>query len=364
MVVTSSQAQIMEKTKSPKLDATFWVAQIIFIISGVSQNIMSYEVGRIGITAKPWNMINVFFNYFGQQVFCVLYDYRTLSKINWQTVKLFAPVAFFDVIGCINYYVALQLIGSGILSVLYAFIIVVTGILNRIVFGKNLSWYSWACLFVITAGIVLCSESQLSDSTGSDFIATLIGIIMAIATTLAYGTSFVMINARFDEETAPEQHVGAFAMGCSAFPVSVLYSLCVLLPLWDDWVREPVLHADEEATPGKIAGYCLLLIALNGMHQVSAFYCLSFGEVASITAGVSKALQASSTFIVSDWLFCKHEKSQCMTTMKDIGVGIACTGVLFYSVHDLIFAKKKEERSMSINPGKSSTAYAILSENQ
>ena len=60
MVVTSSQTHKMEvaKKKTPNLDATFWIAQIIFIISGVSQNIMSYEVGRLGITAKPWNMVH------------------------------------------------------------------------------------------------------------------------------------------------------------------------------------------------------------------------------------------------------------------------------------------------------------------
>merc|ERR1719361_3172596 len=78
--------------------------------------------------------------------------------------------------------------------------------------------------------------------------------------------------------------------------------------------------------------YSVLLILINGAHQVSSFYCLSFGELASVTTAVSKALQAAATFISSSLIYCSVDSKQCMDIHKDIGVAVTCVGVIAYAL--------------------------------
>jgi len=324
------------------LTTNFWISQAIFIVTGVTQNVLSYQVGQIGLTKEPWNLINVYFNYIGQELCCILYDYRTPKKTTWKSITQFRNIAVCNVLGAINYYIGLQLIGSGLLSVLYSFIIVVCALFNRFFFNKHLSIYIWITLLIITAGIAVCSVSEVQS--GGNIFEMVGGIATAILATVCYGGSYTLINTTFENGDAPEQHVGAFAMGVWAMGFCVVYFLVVGIPMWNPWIRDPVLNADEEATWQNILMYSMLLILINGTHQVSSFYCLSFGKVANITTGVSKALQAAATFIVSSIIYCNRDKKQCMNTEKDIGVTITCIGILAYSYFSLMGGSKEESK--------------------
>eukprot|EP00494_Astrolonche_serrata_P001487 UN01493 len=97
-------------------------------------------------------------------------------------------------------------------------------------------------LFFIAVGIVLGSYSQI-EGAGGNATEQIFGVGMAVAATLCYGLSFVMIETKIKihEETASKQHVAAFAMGCSTLPVSLLYFLVVVVPFfWKDWITQPI----------------------------------------------------------------------------------------------------------------------------
>jgi len=74
----------------------------------------------------------------------------------------------------------------------------------------------------------------------------------------------------------------------------------------------------------------IFLIINNLMHALCFFRLLS--SLGSTTVGVLKGAQSVSVFVLSHFLFCSFQISQCFTILKGISLIVVVSGVLLYSI--------------------------------
>lgn len=181
-------------------------------------------------------------------------------------------------------------------------------------------------------GISLCSMDQLNEMNND--LATISGIITMTISAFLYGLTYTTYNAVFDADTSLPPAIVAFHKALILGMIWTFIVLLVNIIKWYIWVLEPVQEAKKDIH--EIVSYIITMFIMNGLHEVSWAFIMSFGKKASVTAGVLKALQAVCTFTLSSLFWCDSDKAQCMTKWKNIGCGITSFGIVSYGIPNLV----------------------------
>lgn len=374
----------------------FWIAQLVFLFSGFSNNILASQIDSVRELAttkiaharareerkrtnlptneqmgagNPKNGLIVLVLYAGQLLSCLCFpsewktfDIRLLRRM-WYMCVL-------DLVAAVCYYTSLNFIGSGMATVLYSGIIVWTALLKRILYGTKMSIGRWVSVFCVPVFVSISAVEQVNANKSSTF-DQIVGCSLIIVSSFFYAILFCLNNNILDAKaqtdcdedasvssdlsvgsqatprdyaTSPTAtHVAAmYTMNC--VPIS-LYIMIYAMPRWDDFMFDEDNNGGFKygSTPWTLVFYACLLVSF-GLHQQSVYHCLGSGPSAAVTAGVSKALQAAGTFVLSSLFFCKSQHAQCLDRWKTIGMAGIVYFVLWYSICDVI--------SKSVCPGR------------
>mmetsp|Transcript_19997 Transcript_19997/g.32529 ORF Transcript_19997/g.32529 Transcript_19997/m.32529 type:complete len:401 (-) Transcript_19997:257-1459(-) len=122
---------------------------------------------------------------------------------------------------------------------------------------------------------------------------------------------------------------------------SVLYFLCFTIPFRQEQIIQPSNHVDypNGGNWRYIWMIYVFFIMSNGTHQTGYFYTVGEGPIAAVTVSVNKGLQSAIVFLGSDFVYCKVQHSQCLTTLKIIGMIGVVLSVIWYAVGDLVIKR-------------------------
>eukprot|EP00941_MAST-03F_sp_MAST-3F-sp1_P005990 g5990.t1 len=358
-----------------------------FLWTGIAQNLLSFDIDRKGIGKYGENNLLAAAQPLGAVLLTVLVgdNLQKLARIGFfQVVKRYWHFAVLDLIGVIFSQLSIALIGSGIFTVIYSSIVVYIACLSKYQFNSNISSVRWTALIIIVCSVILSSFGQIEGkpSTGneeirSDYLAkTFMGILFAFASTISYGSLYVLLSEEFkcreyrysvlgnrrkasDELPGDSSSINVeykLSQTCLLLAVSgietficCVYFVFVVLPHWTIWVSEPVrvyekggefdeiehidnvVDGDDNIVLWIILQFVLVTF-ISGFHLVAFYYCTSFGKAAAVSSGVNKALQAAILFVVSHLLYCSPTyPEQCMNGAKMLGTIGVCVGVLLYA---------------------------------
>ena len=291
-------------------------------------------------------------------------------------------------------------------TVLYSFIVVWTALMKRIFFGTIISFGRWIAILAMPCFISLSAVEQVQDNKSSKW-RQLIGCILIIISSFGYACSFCLNNALLSnhDDTTKESpssttmnerllsedqndtddkrdysvrptptHV-ATIISMNGLLVALYISIFVA-PNWNEYIfNDQDKGSTTDAwhygsTKYTIIFYTVFVISV-GAHQQSVYHCLCHGASSAVTAGVSKALQAAGTFLLSALIFCKTEHDQCLNTWKIVGMIGIVFFVLWYSMIDVIFkprGRHNEEEDEIITylstPALSEYAASVSSEEE
>lgn len=325
----------------------FWIAQCIFLGTGLTNNILASQLSYMG-AANIKNGLEVTSLYVGQFLSCLFFpsEWRT---IQWGWLRHLWWMMILD-IGCATcYFVALLNIGSGMATVLYSAIVVFSGLLQRLIYKKSMTWARWVAVVLIPVFVSFSAIEQVRDNTESSAKQTL-GCILILASALGYALLFVLENKILDmtaTDSTTEDNDSRGLKKPSATHMAIFFSLnaipCIIFiagyvaPQWSSLMfndNDNISNWGYGVTKWTIIFYIFFIVS-NGAHQQAFFFCVSDGPVAAVSSGVNKALQAAFTFLVSDLVFCRSQHDQCLTPVKAVGmIGISFF-VFWYSCIDL-----------------------------
>ena len=263
-------------------------------------------------------------------------------------------------------------------TVLYSFIVVWTALMKRIFFGTIISCGRWIAILMIPCFISLSAVEQVQDNKSSKW-RQLIGCILIIISSFGYACSFCLNNALLSnhtdatKDTSPAASMNEkllsdqndtendddnrdYSVNPTPTHVATIISMNGLLvalyisifvaPNWNKFVFNDQDNGSTTDTFGyhstkyTVIFYTVFVISV-GAHQQSVYHCLCHGASSAVTAGVSKALQAAGTFLLSALIFCKTEHDQCMNKWKSVGMIGIVFFVLWYSVVDVVFKPRR-----------------------
>jgi len=119
---------------------------------------------------------------------------------------------------------------------------------------------------------------------------------------------------------------------------SVLYFLCYTIPYRQEEIIQPSNQVDypNGGNWSYIWMIYVFFIMSNGTHQTGYFYTVGEGPIAAVTVSVNKGLQSAIVFLGSAFVYCKEQKSQCLTTLKIVGMIGVVLSVIWYAAGDMV----------------------------
>eukprot|EP00928_Gymnodinium_smaydae_P065919 TRINITY_DN48998_c0_g1_i1.p1 TRINITY_DN48998_c0_g1~~TRINITY_DN48998_c0_g1_i1.p1 ORF type:complete len:387 (+),score=29.58 TRINITY_DN48998_c0_g1_i1:42-1202(+) len=326
----------------------FW--NVIFLVTGIIQVLMAYQFVVIGFAANGLNILNASGNPVGQMLVSAIQPelWRELKVSTHQGYTLYL-IALSELGGGFFCQLAIAMIGSGLHSIIYSSIVVLNALVGIALFNKQLTRVKWIALMLISGSVALASLGQPFIQDDKAWWQACFGVACSMLATICFSFTYVLSN----DLLSPSSNSGkgctgrvspmvvALKLGLIESGVLGLYFFNYVLPRWDELVAQPM---DPMAPP---AARCVLwyvvYLLVCALHQYGFYYCLSFSDLAAVTSGVNKSIQASVLFFASSALFCHVAPAQCISTYKVLGTIGVCAGVLIYASEDMTDAWRTDE---------------------
>lgn len=87
------------------------------------------------------------------------------------------------------------------------------------------------------------------------------------------------------------------------------------------------------------------LVAVDLFHMFCQYTIVP--RLGSVSVGIGKSISSITVFILSHFLFCGYQASQCIDVWKSISLGVVVAGVLIYTVGVVRRVKKSENSGKS-----------------
>ena len=324
----------------------FFLLQLAnFLLSGVAQNLLAFQLDIAGLGAVSANNLLAAVQPLGACLVCLSLggNARAFCRRGvgpW--LRGHWKLAAFDLGGGVCTQASIALIGSGMFTVIYSCIVVYIAFVNRCWYKRDVSRLRWVALVLLCGFVLLAALGQLRG--GNDVGNTMLGIGCALGAVVSYGNEYLMLGDIFqrnreahtaDPHGVPILSKTLMLLSVASIEVCVCtcYLLAVVVPRWDAWVAAPMAAQGTSVAYG--AGMLALTSVVDGTHQIGFYFCTSFGKVAAVSSGVNKALQAAVLFVASALLFCDEAdprlKTQCLNVNKILGTVGVCCGVLLYA---------------------------------
>jgi len=310
------------------MSGMFWASNVVFCSTGVIAVLLIQWEDYHGL-GGPTTMLTTLPIFLGQMLVCAptlfvdhhprrIYEHR------------FWLVALVNLAGEALCQFCIIKAGSGLFTVLYSSVTVWAALMKWQVVGVRPTVMQWAALVVITIGLALSAWDSLTSNTSKELGEVILGISTGIAGAVFYGAFYVLsdvvLKGEGDGLEPPPSVMSAF-VGMLNTVLLAVYILLYDGPRWAENVSKEV-DTDGGSFYAIVLVYILLTLT-QGLHFVSFFYVAK--DSGAVAAGVNKAVQASSIFVLSSVFYCHEDTSQCFSPTKGMAVACVVLGVLLYA---------------------------------
>ncbi|CAH1782776.1 unnamed protein product [Owenia fusiformis] len=286
----------LDRAKISKVEAVSMI--FIFILIDVGKQTSSYAVKYYnnGKYPIPQTMIVAVTEYlklslvFGKLV----YD-GVLSD-----VKLSLKFAIPSIIYAVNnniYYFAFYYTTPAVWNILTQFRIILTAVVYRVIFKREVTRLQWGALMLLIFGIVLTqrTSSDHGDEGGNLLKPQALILALVVCGLSVVGSVYMEYLFKNDKRTFFEQQLQLYIFGSMA--ASIFYfGEIKSTPSWEQWQEVPVTAI----------GWLILCIFLSGIIGISV--ALIVKKLDNIVKIYTQALSNMATTIISAILFPDHLK--------------------------------------------------------
>jgi drug/metabolite transporter (DMT)-like permease len=245
---------------------------------------------------------------------------KNKGKIKWVYV---ITIALFDVLSHFLNLNGLIFAGSSIFTLIFSSVIVFTAIFAKLIIGTDVSYGQWIGICVVFSGLSLVSIDANFD--GKEVV---LGVVM-----IFIGSTINAMNNVLSEyllvlsEDPISAELLCTLLGMIGSAVNLSWQLYFTLPNFQKLVVEEV-----ESHHGNVKEILLLYFMLFTACAIQAtcFYNL-LSIIGSVSTGLLRSVKTVLIFVLSSFLFCSTQQSQCLTLLKIFSLVIVIVGFIIYS---------------------------------
>eukprot|EP01066_Platyproteum_vivax_P015281 Platyproteum_vivax@DN6771_c0_g1_i1.p1 len=260
----------------------------------------------------------------------------SIWKCDWKKA-LFASLS--DISHQLLEKLGLVFAGSAVYMIIGSSSIVWTAILSVLMIPgkKPLLHMQWAGILMIFCGMALRAFQTDFEFGNDEFL----GIVLTSIAAILHGFNYV-INERYltGADAIPGPALVCM-MGIINSTILTVWTLVWTVPQWNTLI---VQRIEEAQGSYWVCALCFVALCVAGfVRSATLWYLLK--HLGAVSSGVLKGIRSASVFVLSHFLFCHLQASQCMTTTKAASAVVCIGGVVVYST-----AKKpgKKEESLPL----------------
>ncbi|KXN69039.1 hypothetical protein CONCODRAFT_8623 [Conidiobolus coronatus NRRL 28638] len=209
-------------------------------------------------------------------------------------------------------------IGSGIFQVLVSLLIPTTALLSKILLNKKHTALQWWGILCIMVGLALTAMGKISQEEADPLKLhhLLLGGGISIIGILLYSALYVFTEKTMNSPSAPSPNVLCYTLGQYGS------SLCL------------GNYAENESLIGAFVIGFITLVLSALFHNLAYFFLMD--TTGAVSIGVLLALKTVGVFVMSGFLFCGTDPSQCLNPGKFTSLIIVVLGVLIFTFSKML----------------------------
>eukprot|EP00922_Rhytidocystis_sp_ex-Travisia-forbesii_P018501 GHVS01027454.1.p1 GENE.GHVS01027454.1~~GHVS01027454.1.p1 ORF type:complete len:806 (+),score=221.75 GHVS01027454.1:79-2496(+) len=244
--------------------------------------------------------------------------------INRRAWRKAAYVSLIDIAHQMAEKAGLVFAGSAVYIIVGSSSIVWTAIISAVVLRNYFSPMQWMSLFIICCGLGIKASSIEVRIDNDEFIGTL----LTTGSAILHGLTFVTNEKFLTSKNAVSGPALVFMMGVINSSILLVWTFAYTVPRFNTLVITSIERHNGDYRI--IAASLLGLYVCGFVHSCTLWYLLK--RIGAVSSGVIKGLKTASVFILSHFLFCHLQASQCLTPPKCASAAVCVFGVLSYSV--------------------------------
>lgn len=343
-------------------------SNFIFCTTGVFQVIIVQWLDYHGLDGGSTGL-TVLSSYLGLLIFSIPFTFSNRDDGKSRYHPMFTVCILSDVVSNICNQLSISMCGSALFMLIYSSIIVFSALLRWKIYNMGITRQQVKALAVITLGLLITafdgaetidenegnlaqfnlsetssesSESPSITSIGNETTATVteglhtadpgrivLGMFLALCGAFGYAWVYVLSEQITIDKNNPPSPYAFAAYG--GFYGTSLCSTYIVLFVGPHWTRD-IIHPIQSSGASYfsvVSLYCLLLF-MCGAHNLS-FVFLGKNGGGAVVAGVNKAVQTISVFVISALIFGPSHVEQRMTSYKVAALILVVVGVLMYA---------------------------------
>jgi len=246
---------------------------------------------------------------------------KKLRECDW---KKGALVSLLDIVNQLLKKAGLVFAGAAVYIVIDSSSIVWTAVWSFVLLKRRLSFLQWTSIVMISSGIALKALSLNFSFQDEEFI----GVALILAASILMGLTFVL-NEKFMSGKDPiPGPMLVCMMGICCSVVLTLWTSIWTIPQFGRLVSDEI--AARGGSYSVIIKCFVLLLVSGGIHSGTLWYLLK--NMGAVSSGVLKGLKVALVFVVSHFLFCELQPSQCLNMYSSCSAIVCVAGVMLYSV--------------------------------
>lgn len=311
---------------------------VIYVITGIFQPIVLDLISRMGGAEKRAFLFPIP-NSMGMALLMTIPTRKShYSRRNslYKFPKEIIVMTLIDVSATTLTLFGQLMIGSGLYIIVYSSLTIWSAIGSLLLLKRHFTWLMWIGVVIVTIGLMISGVGAFTTFGPSKLIGMAVTLV---GTILHSGVYWVSEYFCLHKEYPIYSTYLAGYMGIFGVAIFLSYVTGYTIPRWEALFVQPMENGG--GTYWKIFLTYLLLITIDWAHLYAQFTAVV--SVGSVIVGINKAISSIGVFVLSHFLFCGIDSSECIDLFKILSLCFVISGVILYTTA-YHYYKKKQNR--------------------
>ncbi|KAL8439628.1 hypothetical protein Efla_004536 [Eimeria flavescens] len=261
---------------------------------------------------------------------------QSLGECDWRKGLV---VSLLDIVNQLLKKAGLIYAGAAVYIVVDSSSLVWTAVWSRLILNRRLTAAQWLGIFVISLGVSLKACQLNLAFSDEEFV----GVLLILSASILMGLTFVLNEKFMCGGSRVEGPNLVCMMGICSGAVICVWSLLWTVPQFEEVVVQPIVN--KGGSLHTVASCSLWLFISGWIHSGTLWYLMAnFGAVST---GILKGLKVALVFVISHFLFCKFQPSQCLNAWTAASAATCVFGVILYSLATPAKGKRETEKLLA-----------------
>ena len=200
----------------------------------------------------------------------------------------------------------------------------------------------------VSRWLILSKDSATATSEGEGegegekggSTTTLAGLLISLLASITAASSYLVAELVSSQPDCPPPPALCSLVGSISLLIISIFCINFTIPLWDSLVTEPMAESGGSYT---VVFWTLGAIAISQLIHNTNYFKVT-AHSGAVTTGLVTTLRGVSVFMISHFLYCDSNSSQCFTFYKGLSALFIATGIIVYSIGKTKHHQKKKKR--------------------